>query len=63
VHSHRITRWRTALAAVIISALALTASAALGSRGSASATTITALIGTSGPAETFAVNNAAKAWS
>jgi multiple sugar transport system substrate-binding protein len=63
VHLHPITRWRTALAVVTISALALTAGAALGSRGSADATTITALIGSSGPAETFAVNNAARAWT
>jgi multiple sugar transport system substrate-binding protein len=63
VHLHRITRWQTALAVVAIAALAVTAGAALGSRGSANATTITALIGSSGPAETFAVNNAAKAWA
>jgi multiple sugar transport system substrate-binding protein len=63
VDLHWIPRWRTALAVVTISALALTAGVALGSRGSASATTITALIGTSGPAETYAVNNAARAWT
>ena len=60
---HRIPRWRIALAIVTISALAVTAGAALGSRGSEKATTITALIGSSGPAETYAVNNAAKAWT
>ena len=47
----------------MVAALALTAGAALGSRQSGKATTITALIGSSGPAETFAVNNAAKAFT
>jgi multiple sugar transport system substrate-binding protein len=63
VHLHRIARWQAALAVVAISALALTAGVALGSRGSEKATTITALIGSSGPAETYAVRNAAKAWT
>ena len=44
-------------------ALALTAGVASGSRQSGKATTLTALIGSSGPAETFAVNNAAKAFT
>ena len=63
---HRIprnARWRTSLALVMVAALALTAGVALGSRQSGKATTITALIGSSGPAETFAVNNAAKAFT
>src|SRR3954464_15757404 len=47
----------------MVAALALTAGTALGSRQSAKASTITALIGSSGPAETFAVNNAAKAFT
>jgi len=47
----------------MVAALALTAGTALGSRQGANATTITALIGSSGPAETFAVNNAAKAFT
>src|SRR3954464_2257272 len=47
----------------MVAALALTAGTALGSRQSAKATTVTALIGSSGPAETFAVNNAAKAFT
>jgi len=47
----------------MVAALALTAGAALGSRQSGNATTLTALIGSSGPAETFAVNNAVKAWT
>jgi multiple sugar transport system substrate-binding protein len=63
VHLHRIARWQAAFAVVAISALALTAGVALGSRGSEKATTITALIGSSGPAETYAVRNAAKAWT
>src|SRR5438105_7854007 len=37
--------------------------AALGSPAKSNAVTLTALIGSSGPAETFAVNNAAAAWS
>jgi multiple sugar transport system substrate-binding protein len=47
----------------MVAALALTAGTALGSRQSGMATTLTALIGSSGPAETFAVNNAAKAFT
>ena len=63
---HRITRsarWRASLALVMVAALALTAGVALGSRQSGKATTLTALIGSSGPAETYAVNNAAKAFT
>ena len=63
---HRITRsarWRASLALVMVAALALTAGVALGSRQSGKASTITALIGSSGPAETYAVNNAAKAFT
>src|SRR6478672_2679459 len=66
VNVHRIprnTRWRVSLAAVMVAALALTTGVALGSRQSGKASTITALIGSSGPAETFAVNNAAKAFT
>ena len=47
----------------MVAALAITTGAALGSRQSGKATTLTAFIGSSGPAETFAVNNAAKAFS
>jgi len=64
VNAHRKTstvRWQVALALALVSALAVTAGA-LATRQSTKATTITALIGSSGPAETFAVNNAARAW-
>jgi multiple sugar transport system substrate-binding protein len=66
VHPHRSTRslrWRWSLAVVIVSALAVTVGAAIGSTTKSHATTLTALIGSSGPAETFAVNNAAKAFT
>jgi multiple sugar transport system substrate-binding protein len=66
VNAHRtprIARSRAALVLAMVAALAVTAGTALGSRQSAKATTITALIGSSGPAETFAVNNAAKAFT
>ena len=56
-------RSRAALVLAMVVALALTAGTALGSRQSGKATTLTALIGSSGPAETFAVNNAAKAFT
>ncbi len=59
----RIARSRAALVIATVAALALTAGTALGSRQSGKATTLTALIGSSGPAETYAVNNAAKAFT
>src|SRR3954452_11646230 len=59
----RIARWRVALAVVTVCALAVAVGAALGSPTRSNAVTITALIGSSGPAETFAVNNAARAWA
>ena len=59
----RIARWRIALPAIAICALAVAVGAALGAPTRSNAVTITALIGSSGPAETFAVNNAAAAWS
>ena len=59
-----IVRWQVALALVIVSALAVTAGAALGSSKSTKAGgTVTALIGSSGPAETYAVKNAARAFT
>jgi multiple sugar transport system substrate-binding protein len=66
LHSHRtnrIVRWRVSLAVVTVSALAVAVGAALGSTAKSNATTLTALIGSSGPAETYAVNNAAKAFT
>jgi multiple sugar transport system substrate-binding protein len=66
VKAHRIpyiARWRTSLALVMVAALAVTAGAAFGSRQSGKATTINALIASSGPAETFAVTAAAKAFT
>jgi multiple sugar transport system substrate-binding protein len=66
VNAHRktrIARSRAALVLAMVAALAITAGTALGSTRSGKATTITALIGSSGPAETFAVNNAAKAFT
>ncbi len=59
----RIARSRAALVLAMVVALAVTAGTALGSNRSGKATTITALIGSSGPAETFAVNNAAQAFT
>jgi multiple sugar transport system substrate-binding protein len=59
----RIARWRVALVAVPVCALAVAVGTALAATTRSSAVTITALIGSSGPAETFAVNNAASAWS
>ena len=58
-----IVRWQVSLALVLVSALAITAGAALGSSQSLKGTTVTALIGSSGPAETFAVKNAAAAFT
>jgi multiple sugar transport system substrate-binding protein len=66
VNAHRkprLSRPRAALVLAMVAALALTAGTALGSRQSGKATTLTALIGSSGPAETYAVNNAAKAFT
>ena len=59
----RIARWRIALPVIAVCALAVAVGAAVGAPARSNAVTITALIGSSGPAETFAVNNAAAAWS
>ena len=58
-----IARWRVVLVVVTVCALAVAVGAALASPTRSNAVTVTALIGSSGPAETFAVNNAAAAWS
>jgi multiple sugar transport system substrate-binding protein len=69
VNAHRtprIDRSRATLmlaALIAVAALAVTAGTALGSPQSTKATPVTALIGSSGPAETYAVNNAARAWT
>src|SRR5690242_11565772 len=67
VNAHRTTRgarWQVATALVAVAALALTTGVALaGQQNHKAGITITALIGSSGPAETYAVNNAARAWS
>jgi len=66
VIAHRKTsfvRWQVALALVVVSALAITTGVALGSSKSSKDTTVTALIGSSGPAETYAVKNAARAFT
>ncbi|MDQ1422520.1 MAG: multiple sugar transport system substrate-binding protein [Acidimicrobiaceae bacterium] len=66
MNAHRkspIARSRAALVLAMVVALAVTAGTALGSRQSGKATTLTALIGSSGPAETYAINNAAKAFT
>jgi multiple sugar transport system substrate-binding protein len=58
----RIVRWRVSLALVALCALAVTVSAALAATAKSSAATLTVLIGSSGPAETYAVNNAITAY-
>lgn len=66
MNAHRktlIARWRIALAVVTVGALAVAVGAALAAPAKSNAVTITMLIGSSGPAETYAVNNAASAWS
>jgi multiple sugar transport system substrate-binding protein len=59
----RTARRHLSVAIVAAGALAVAVSAALASTTAGKATTVTALIGSSGPAETFAVNNAAKAFT
>jgi multiple sugar transport system substrate-binding protein len=51
------------LPVIAVCALAVAVGAAFGAPTRSKAVTLTALIGSSGPAETFAVNNAAAAWS
>ena len=65
LHPNRTTRSRRwfLLAVVTVSALAVAVGAAPGSPTKSHATTLTALIGSSGPAETFAVTGAVKAFT
>ena len=65
LHPHRTTRSRRwfLLAVVTVSALAVAVGAAIGSPTKSHATTLNALIGSSGPPETFAINGAAKAFT
>jgi multiple sugar transport system substrate-binding protein len=66
VNAHRnfrIPRWRIAVPVIAVCALAVTVGAALASTAKSNAVTVTMLVGSSGPAETYAVNNAASAWS
>jgi multiple sugar transport system substrate-binding protein len=66
VNAHRnfrSPRWRIAVPVIVVCALAVTVGAALASTAKSNAVTVTMLIGSSGPAETYAVNNAAAAWS
>jgi multiple sugar transport system substrate-binding protein len=66
VNAHRNirnARWRLVLPVIAVCALAVAVGAAFGAPTRSKAVTLTALIGSSGPAETFAVNNAAAAWS
>ena len=59
----RNARWRLVLPVIAVCALAVAVGAAFGAPTRSKAVTLTALIGSSGPAETFAVNNAAAAWA
>jgi multiple sugar transport system substrate-binding protein len=66
VNAHRnfrIPRWRIAVPVIAVCALVVTVGAALASTAKSNAVTVTMLVGSSGPAETYAVNNAAAAWS
>ena len=67
MNAHRTTRGVRRQLAVLVAgvvALALTTGVALaGQQNHKAGVTVTALIGSSGPAETYAVNNAARAWS
>jgi multiple sugar transport system substrate-binding protein len=62
-HWNARNRWRLVFSLVVVCAVAVTAGTAFGSRAKSQDTTLTALIGSSGPAETNAVNVATAAWS
>ena len=56
-------RWRLVFSLAVFCAVAVAAGTALGSPAKSQDTTLTAMIGSSGPAETNAVNVATAAWS
>ena len=62
-HSKARNRWRLVFLLVAVCAFAVAAGTALGSPATSQETTLTAMIGSSGPAETNAVNVATAAWS
>jgi multiple sugar transport system substrate-binding protein len=62
-HWNARNRWRLVFSLVVVCAVAVAAGAAFGSPAKSQETTLTALIGSSGPAETNAVNVATAAWS
>jgi multiple sugar transport system substrate-binding protein len=62
-HWNARNRWRLVFSLVVVCAVAVAAGTALGSPAKSQETTLTALIGSSGPAETNAVNVATAAWS
>jgi multiple sugar transport system substrate-binding protein len=59
----RNARWRIALPVIGVLALATAVGAAFGSPAKSNAATLTAMIGSSGPAETYAVQNAVTAFT
>ena len=59
----RNARWRIALPVIVVLALATAVGAAFGSPAKSNAATLTAMIGSSGPAETYAVQNAVTAFT
>jgi multiple sugar transport system substrate-binding protein len=62
-HSNARNRWRLVFPLVAVCAVAVAAGTANGSPAKSQDTTLTAMIGSSGPAETNAVNVATAAWS
>jgi multiple sugar transport system substrate-binding protein len=62
-HWNARNRWRLVFSLAVVCAVATAAGTAFGSPAKSQDTTLTALIGSSGPAETNAVNVATAAWS
>ena len=62
-HWNARNRWRLVLSLAVVCAVAVAAGTAFGAPAKSQDTTLTALIGSSGPAETNAVNVATAAWS